>query len=47
MLRLFLEVEPKLDSREAANNLTMIEALVRSLERQRQVQPGDRDPRGP
>ena len=37
----FLEVEPKLDSREAADNLTVIEALVLSLERSGRFNPND------
>ncbi len=41
MLRLFLEVEPVLDTREAKNKLTVVEALVQSLERAAKFNPND------
>ena len=41
MPRLFLEVEPQLDTREAENKLTVVEALVLSLERSGRFNPND------
>ncbi len=41
MLRLFLEIEPKLNTRESSNSVTVIEALVRSLERSGRFNPND------
>ena len=39
--RLFLEAEPKLNTREAENKLTIVEALVLSLERSGRFNPND------
>ncbi len=41
MPQLFLEVEPQLDTREAENRLTIVEALVLSLERSGRFNPND------
>ena len=41
MPRLFLEAEPQLDTREAENKLTVVEALVLSLERNGRFNPND------
>ena len=41
MPRLFLEAEPQLDTREAESKLTVVEALVLSLERSGRFNPND------
>ena len=41
MARLFLEVEPQLDTQEAESKLTVVEALVLSLERSGRFNPND------
>lgn len=41
MPRQFLEDEPKLDTREADNKLTLVEALVLSIERSGRFDPND------